>query len=163
MIWRHRLLHCKPFRNCPSQCRMLSSMLVPGHRIQEYAGQWTQCSHNGSPGTPGAATMQTPSNRMKFMNRPKSCGIPDIIVMASAQAVIFIAEPGMCMVAQSGTVNPAMSSLTPFLRVWRRVTGMVAAEDDVPSAVKYAGTMFQSNLNGFFLRPRQQIQKDTVV
>lgn len=34
------------------------------------------------------------------------------------------------MVAQSGMVNPAMPSVTPFFKVCFRVTGMVAADDD---------------------------------
>jgi hypothetical protein len=35
------------------------------------------------------------------------------------------------MVAHKGTVKPATSAETPFLRVWFRVTGMVAAEEEV--------------------------------
>lgn len=34
--------------------------------------------------------------------------------------------------------------------VWRSVTGMVAADDDVPSAVKYAGSILRSRRKGFF-------------
>ena len=40
------------------------------------------------------------------------------------------------MVAQSGTVKLAMPSFTPFFNVCRNVTGMAAADDEVPRAVK---------------------------
>ena len=40
------------------------------------------------------------------------------------------------MVAHSGTTKPATESETPFFLVEARVTGMVAAEDEVPRAVK---------------------------
>ena len=43
-----------------------------------------------------------------------------------------------------------MFSRTPFLTACANVTGMVAAEDCVPSAVAYAGSIFFSNRNGFF-------------
>ena len=54
----------------------------------------------------------------------------------SAQAVIFSVEPDMWIVAHRGTTNDAMSFLTPFFSVWRSDTGIVAADDDVPRAVK---------------------------
>ena len=62
--------------------------------------------------------------------------MPLSMQMVRAQAVIFITEPDMWMVAQSGTVNPATSLLTPLSSVCLSVTGIVAAEDDVPRAVK---------------------------
>lgn len=40
------------------------------------------------------------------------------------------------MVAQSGTVKLAMPSFTSFFNVCRSVTGMAAADDEVPRAVK---------------------------
>ena len=73
---------------------------------------------------------------MKWTKSPKSWGIPLTKQMVRAHAVIFIIEPGMWMVAQRGTVKPAMSSLTPFFFVCSNVTGMEAAEDEVPRAVK---------------------------
>ena len=88
------------------------------------------------PGTPGPATMQTASNNMKLRNSGKSCGMPFIRQTVRAQQVIFIIEPGMWIVAQRGIVNPATSSLTPFFLVLSSVTGMVAADDEVPSAVR---------------------------
>ena len=88
------------------------------------------------PGTPGAATMQMPKSTMKWRKSGKSWGRPPIIQTVRAQQVIFIIEPAMWMVAQSGTQKLAISSLTPFFFVCRSVTGMVAALDEVPKAVK---------------------------
>ena len=53
----------------------------------------------------------------------------------SAHAVIFIIEPEMWIVAQSGMQKLAISSLTPFFSVCHSVTGIVAALDEVPKAV----------------------------
>ena len=103
------------------------------------------------PGTPGAATIVIPSMQMKPKNIPKSYGIPCIIIRARAHATIFSVLPDMWIVEQSGTVKPAISSDTPFFLVCSKVTGMVAAEDWVPRAVKYAGIIFHSSLKGFFL------------
>lgn len=88
------------------------------------------------PGTPGAATMQMPSISMKCMKCGNVWGSPLIRHTVRAQHVIFIIEPDRCMVAYRGTQKLAISSLTPFFRVWRSVTGIVAALDDVPSAVR---------------------------
>lgn len=82
------------------------------------------------PGTPGAATMQMASTKMKLRKRGRLHGIPLMRQMVSAQQVIFIIDPERWMVAQSGMVNPAMPSVTPFFKVCFRVTGMVAADDD---------------------------------
>ena len=103
------------------------------------------------PGTPGAATIMTPSIIMKPRNIQKSNGIPFIIINATAQAVILRQLPERWIVAQRGTVNPAISSLTPFLRVQSKVTGIVAADEEVPRAVKYAGSILPSSLNGLRL------------
>ena len=88
------------------------------------------------PGTPGAATIMIPSIRMKPRNIPKSKGMPCISISATAQATIFSVLPDRWMVAQSGTLKPAISSLTPLATVCLRVTGIVAAEEEVPRAVK---------------------------
>ena len=45
----------------------------------------------------------------------------------------------------------ACTSLATHFIACLRVTGMVAADDCVPSAVKYAGSMVMRSLNGFFL------------
>ena len=62
--------------------------------------------------------------------------MPCIIINASAHATIFSVLPDKCIVAHNGTTNPATPSSTPLAIVWRSVTGMVAADDDVPSAVE---------------------------
>ena len=59
-----------------------------------------------------------------------------LLAFPVAVCVIFNVLPDKWMVAQSGITKPAMSSLTPFFTVWRRVTGIVAADDWVPNAVK---------------------------
>ena len=66
----------------------------------------------------------------------KSYDICCIIMSAMAQATIFITLPDMWIVAQRGMTKPAMLLFTPLAIVCRRVTGIVAAEDCVPSAVK---------------------------
>ena len=73
---------------------------------------------------------------MKLRKRGRLQGKPLIRQMVSAQQVIFIIEPERWMVAQSGMVNPAMPSVTPFFKVCFNVTGIVAADEEVPSAVK---------------------------
>lgn len=88
------------------------------------------------PGIPGAAMMVTPSIAMKYANEPALYGIPCIIIMARAHDTIFIVLPDICIVAHNGTVKPATSRLTPIRIVCSRVTGIVAADDWVPSAVK---------------------------
>lgn len=76
-------------------------------------------------------------------------------MMAMEQATIFIVLPDKWIVAHNGMTNVAMFSLTPFFLVCAKVTGIVAADDCVPSAVAYAGSIFFSNPNGFFfpIRP----------
>ena len=69
------------------------------------------------PGTPGAATMVTPSMRIKPSMRGKSNAMPSIIMIANAQATILSVEPERWIVAQSGTTKPATPSDTPFLMV----------------------------------------------
>ena len=54
------------------------------------------------PGTPGAATMQIASTKMKLRKSGRLQGKPLIRQMVSAQQVIFIIEPERWMVAQSG-------------------------------------------------------------
>ena len=72
-----------------------------------------------------------------------------MIIKASAHATILSVLPDIWMVAHNGIQKPATPSDTPFFLVCSNVTGMVAADDWVPSAVKYAGIMFQSSLKGF--------------
>ena len=88
------------------------------------------------PGTPGAATIVMPSMKMKPTIVSIGISKPVIIEIANAQAVIFIALPERWIVAHSGMTNPAIDSSTPFLIVCLSVTGIVAADDWVPNAVK---------------------------
>ena len=87
------------------------------------------------PGTPGAATMVTPSMKMKPTNTGTSIDWPERNSTAMENETIFTVEPARWIVAHSGTTNEAIGRRTPSSRVWRRVTGMVAAEDEVPRAV----------------------------
>ena len=88
------------------------------------------------PGTPGDATIITASMRIKPMNIVVVKGSPSISISATAQAVIFMQEPLMCIVAHRGIVKLAISSDTPIFTACSFVTGMVAALEDVPRAVK---------------------------
>ena len=49
---------------------------------------------------------------------------------------MFVIEPARWTFAQSGTTRSAVSSETPFLSVWRSVTGIVAADEQQPKPVK---------------------------
>ena len=53
------------------------------------------------------------------------------------------------MVAHSGITKLATGFEMPFFKVDSIDTGMVAAEEEVPSAVKYAGNILRSALKGF--------------
>ena len=53
--------------------------------------------------------------------------------------------------AHKGITKPATPSLTPSFFACASVTGIVAADDCVPSAVKYAGSIVPSSLSGFLL------------
>ena len=70
------------------------------------------------------------------MNIPKSYVPPRISIRARAQETIFSVLPARWIVAQRGTVKEATPSLTPFFFAWASVTGIVAADEAVPSAVK---------------------------
>ena len=56
--------------------------------------------------------------------------------------------------AHNGTVKLATSSLTLFALLDCKETGMVAALDMVPNAVKYAGSMFLISSIGLRLSNR---------
>ena len=56
-------------------------------------------------------------------------------MIAIEKMVIFMVEPDRWIVAHSGITKSATALDTPLFFVLRRVTGMVAAEDEVPSAV----------------------------
>ena len=60
-------------------------------------------------------------------------------------------EPERWIVAQSGMTKSAILDAQPFFLVHSSVTGIVAAEDCVPMAVMYAGTMFLIRAKGLRL------------
>ena len=100
------------------------------------------------PGMPGAATIVTPSINIKGNRLLKGVAMPFNIMTVIAQLVSVIVLPDKWMVAQRGTANSAIPSSTPFNFACRNVTGIVAAEDWVPMAVKYAGIIVLINLKG---------------
>ena len=57
------------------------------------------------------------------------------------QDTSVIVLPDKWIVANSGTVKSVTFSDAPVLRACLNVTGIVAADDCVPSAVKYAGAI----------------------
>src|SRR5690554_1031127 len=90
------------------------------------------------PGTPGAASMTTPSISING-KIVKNDGIASELcrnITAMVQLTMVMVEPAKCTVAHSGTAKLATSSLTLFSLTLRKVTGMVAALDMVPNAVK---------------------------
>ena len=93
------------------------------------------------PGTPGAATMVMPRRKMKPTYCHELMGVPVIVMIANENRTIFMVEPDRWIVAHRGMVNPATRSSTPLRAAHLSVTGMVAAEEDVPSAVAYAGSI----------------------
>jgi len=56
--------------------------------------------------------------------------MPVIVMMARENRTIFSVDPERWIVAASGTTNPATGRLTPLAWTHRRVTGIVAAEDE---------------------------------
>ena len=80
--------------------------------------------------------MVMPSMKMK----PTHCTVETdsswVSTIAKAKEKIFEVEPARWMVAHSGTVKEATASDTPFLLVCASVTGIVAADEDVPNAVR---------------------------
>ena len=88
------------------------------------------------PGTPGAATIVIPSIQINPTIVRGSTVVPVSIIMASEHDTILSVLPDRWMVAHKGTTKPAMEGEMLFWMVCLRVTGMVAALDDVPKAVK---------------------------
>ena len=58
-------------------------------------------------------------------------------------------SPAKCIVAPRGTTKSKTSSLILFFLTHSSVTGIVAAEDWVPTAVKYPGIWFFNIFKGF--------------
>ena len=88
------------------------------------------------PGTPGAAIIVIPSIQIKPTIVSGSTVVPVSIIIAIEQDTILSVLPERWMVAHRGTTKPAMEGEMLFCMVCLRVTGMVAALDDVPRAVK---------------------------
>ena len=76
-------------------------------------------------------TAVNPANVPMFM--PEA--FPLISMSAMEHETSLTVEPARCTVAQSGMTKSAISGRTPLAMVWARVTGIVAADEDVPSAV----------------------------
>ena len=103
------------------------------------------------PGTPGAATIVIASINMKPMKCTMFTGVFEMNITARANAVIFIMEPAKWIVAQRGITKLATESDTPFVLACLNETGIVAAEEEVPRAVKYAGSIFLRATKGLML------------
>ena len=102
------------------------------------------------PGAPGAATIAIPKVIINGNMVDKLWGILFIIKTAVTQLVIVIILPAIWIVAQSGTTKSLISSETPLFLAHSTFTGIVAAEDWVPSAVIYPGIWCFNNWSGFF-------------
>ena len=113
------------------------------------------------PGIPGAAIMVTPNMKMNGVNVARDGVIPFASMIPRAPITRHMVSPARWMVAPKGimfTCNPlllkdfykavhsemlpkgmtksAISLETPFFLAHSRLTGIVEAEDWVPSAVK---------------------------
>ena len=88
------------------------------------------------PGAPGAATIAIPNININGINVDIPKSILFIINTATANDVTDIIEPDKWIVAQSGTQNSLISLLTPLFLAHSTLTGIVAADDCVPTAVK---------------------------
>ena len=87
------------------------------------------------PGTPGAATIATANVKINAEYWENDISIPVVYITANEQATILSIEPERLIVAHSGTAKLAIEFLTPFDKVDSSVTGIVAAEEEVPRAV----------------------------
>ena len=74
----------------------------------------------------------TPSMQMNPIISTGSMGMSESIITAREKQVILMVEPARWMVAHSGIANDATGSEVPDLIDCRSVTGIVAADDDVP-------------------------------
>ena len=87
-------------------------------------------------GTPGAAIIVTPRTSKKGKIVPNVMDSPCKNKTAVAQLNRVIVLPDKCIFASKGIVKPAILSFTFNFLVCSNVTGIVAADDWVPSAVK---------------------------
>ena len=94
------------------------------------------------PGTPGAATMVTPSMNTNGANMAKVGFMPLASMIPIEPSTRQMVSPLRLMVAHSGTTKSATSLLMLLLYAQFSAIGIVDADDWVPSAVKYAGATF---------------------
>ena len=102
------------------------------------------------PGTPGAATIAKAREKMNWEEREKLGSIPERSITAVEHIVIVVILPPMWILAHSGATKSAIFAFTPFVCMASMLTGIVAAEDWVPRAVKYAGSIFFKRAKGPF-------------
>ena len=103
------------------------------------------------PGTPGAATIIMPSISTTGVTEAKLGFCPVMYSTATAHEVMVIIDPDRWMVAHNGIAKSTTRDAIPAFLAERTVTGIVAAEDWVPIAVKYAGSMVLSIFAGLRL------------
>ena len=86
-----------------------------------------------------------------------------IIELPIIQLVKVIILPDKWIVAHRGTTKSTISGLVPFFNPHWIFTGIVAADDWVPTAVKYAGIWFLIRVNGFFFDTPPAIENITSI
>ena len=79
------------------------------------------------------------------------------------QLVNVIILPDKWIVAHKGTTKSTISGVVPFFKPDWMFTGIVAADDCVPTAVKYAGIWFFIKVNGFFFETPPAIENITSI
>src|SRR5690606_22224561 len=95
--------------------------------------------------------MVTPKARINGKKSIKDAAMPLMVIMAKAQAVIVTVDPDRWVVTHKGMTNAARNPRAPIFFVSSSVTGIVAADDCDPSAVKEAVTIILINAKGLFL------------
>src|SRR5690606_16318977 len=103
------------------------------------------------PGTPGAATMVIPNMKIKGRYVPIVADSPCKNITANEQLTNVIVLPDRWIFANNGIVKSAILSFIFNFFACVRVTGIVAADDWVPKAVKYAGDIVFNIPIGFCL------------
>ena len=86
---------------------------------------------------------------MNGIIKPKVGTCPFINITPIDVNTRVIVSPAKWIVAHNGTTKFATSSETLFSFAEANVTGIVAADDWVPTAVRYAGIIVFNNFKGF--------------
>lgn len=102
------------------------------------------------PGAPGAAIITTASVSINGIIIPKFISRLFINKTLVTQEVIVIILPAKWMFAHRGITNSLIWGEVLFFLAQSKFIGIVAAEDCVPIAVKYAGIWFFKSFKGFF-------------